>query len=68
MSFEGEMALARRRVDRMDKVDGFKPRDPNTIWCALEAGLRCPETGSQYDALVMLEDLTGRFTSKTKRN
>jgi len=42
----------------LDKIDGGD-RELSTIWSALDCGLRLPETGSQYDALVMLEILTG---------
>jgi hypothetical protein len=59
-TFEQRMAEARARVNELDKVDGHKDRDLKTIWAALDAGLRHPECGAQYDALVMLEDLTGR--------
>jgi hypothetical protein len=84
MTFEENMALARKRVADMDAIDGDSSenrracapadkRSPlsltlNTIWCALEAGLRCPGTGAEYDALVMLEDLTGRASRRSNRN
>ena len=60
MSFESEMAKARTRVAEMDEVDGSKDRKTLTIMLALEAGLKNPESGAQYDALVMLNDLCGR--------
>jgi len=58
LTFDEQMAIARARVAALDKIDGGD-RELSTIWSALDCGLRLPETGSQYDALVMLEILTG---------
>ena len=55
--FDANLDEARKTVAAMDKIDGFKPRDPKTIWSALEAGLRRPETNCAFEALVMLEDV-----------
>lgn len=60
MKFEKELVAARVRVARLDAIDGTRDRQLNTIYCALHAGLLNPECKSQFDALVMLEDLTGR--------
>lgn len=57
MDFEQEIEKAKRRIAMMDKIDGWKPRDPGTIAAALECGLMRPETGAQYDALVMLQEV-----------
>jgi len=54
MSFDEEMAAARGRVAEFDKIDRYRERGPGAIAAALEAGLRNPEGGAQYDALVML--------------
>jgi len=59
MSFDTEMAKARKRVASLDRQDGYKERSLGTIASALEAGLRHPDNGAQYDALVMLGDLPG---------
>ena len=84
-SFARNMALARARVAELDRSDGDSaerrwasyPKDTrcelavtlNTLWCALDAGLRHPGTdGAEYDALVMLEDLTGRTKLRSERN
>ena len=54
--FTNQMERAKKRVASMDKLDGWKPRDPGTIVAALECGLKRPDTGAQFDALVMLMD------------
>jgi hypothetical protein len=41
----------------MDVVDGIADRSPGAILAALECGLLNPETGAQFDAFVMLQDL-----------
>lgn len=65
MTFEEQKQAARERVRAMNKLDGSDVHDLWTILTALDAGLRFPENGAQYDALVMLEDLTG-FVKDTK--
>lgn len=65
--FEEQMAKARIRVAHLDRVDGGD-RSLGTIWAALDTGLRRPKSGAQYDALVMLEDLTGRTSQRGTRN
>lgn len=57
MNFDAEYANAKERVGRFDQLDRRKDREPGTILAALEAGLRHPETGAQFDALVMLKDV-----------
>lgn len=52
-----EISKARERVKQMDEIDGFPDRHIKTILFALIAGLKRPETGAQFDALVMLEDI-----------
>ena len=56
-TFDSEVAEARKRVMSFDEGDGFNDRGLLTILFALEAGLRHPETGAQYDAYVMLRDV-----------
>lgn len=56
-SFEANKTKAIANVAALDAVDGFKDRELSTIYFALEAGLKKPETNAQFDALVMLEDL-----------
>ena len=55
--FEACKAWARKNIAELDGVDGWKNREIGTIYAALEAGLRRPESNSAFDALVMLEDL-----------
>lgn len=55
-SFASEVEKAEARVAEMDATDGFEDRGLGTILMALEAGLRNPESGAQYDAYVMLRD------------
>lgn len=50
------VAEARERVDSFDEIDTFKDRALSTIVAALEAGIKRPESGAQFDALVMLYD------------
>ncbi len=54
--FDHAVMLAGCRVRAMDDVDGFHDRDLRTILFALEAGLRDPDNGSQFDAYYMLKD------------
>lgn len=56
--FEDHVRVARERVTAMDRVDGGD-RLFGTIQSALEAGIRRPSTGAQYDAYVMLEYWVG---------
>jgi hypothetical protein len=56
-SFEKCLAKARKNVAGLDKIDGWKNREAGTIYAALEAGLRHPESNAAFDALVMLEDV-----------
>lgn len=55
--FEENMDAAKVRVMEMDRLDGFRDRSIQTALFALEAGLRNPESGAQFDALVMLSDI-----------
>lgn len=57
--FNVQMEKARQRVADLDLVDGLETYDDTTIAMALEAGLKCPATGAQYDALVMLKKNAG---------
>lgn len=58
---EGELKVAmkgaKRRVMQMDMQDGFKDRMYGTIAAALRCGLLMPESGAQFDALVMLSEM-----------
>jgi hypothetical protein len=56
-AFDAKVAEARKNVEALDRIDGFADRDPKTILFALEAGIRNPDSGAQYDAYVMLKDL-----------
>jgi hypothetical protein len=56
--FDRLLGEARDRVQSMDETDGFKDRYSGTIYAALEAGLKNPESGAAFDALVMLRDVT----------
>lgn len=56
-AFDDAMFKARARVHEMDKSDKSKARDLGTIMTALQCGLLHPDTGAQFDALVMLEEL-----------
>jgi len=56
-AFEAEMKKARRRISKLDAVDGCRDRLPGTIMAALEAGLIMPESGAQFEALVMLQEV-----------
>ena len=55
--FDARMKQARDRVRQLDQADGFQDRYAGTIYQALLCGLQRPETGAQYEALVMLEDV-----------
>jgi hypothetical protein len=57
-TFEENKQRAIRNVASLDDADGYKDRQLRTILFALEAGLRNPETNAQFDALVMLEDIS----------
>ncbi len=54
--FEEKIEEAKQRVYAMDRVDGVRDRSLKTIAKVLDVGLRRPDTGSAYDALVMLGD------------
>lgn len=56
MTFDEKMAAAKKRVAAMDETDRGRDRYLKTIVAALRTGLRYPDTGAAYDALVMLED------------
>jgi len=55
--FNSRLAKARKNVDELDQVGGWKDREIFTIHAALEAGLKNPDTNAAFDALVMLQDL-----------
>jgi hypothetical protein len=52
--FNAGVAEAKKRVSKMDSIDGFKNRTVGTILAALKAGICFPDTGAQFDAYVML--------------
>lgn len=52
------------RVHAMDIMDGRKDRDISTIAATLNAGIRNPASGAQFDALVMLLDLEAQRKAK----
>lgn len=56
VDFDKEMRDAIRRVAAFDKIDGYKPRDLETILGALQCGLLNPKSGAAWDAFVMLTD------------
>ena len=56
--FEVEMKKAADRVESFDKCDGVRDRSLKAIAAALEAGLKQPDTGCQFDALWMLLDIS----------
>lgn len=60
--FELMKVQARRRIDEMDAIDGFRDRELKTIAFALEAGLKNKDIKCAMDALVMLEDRVGTWT------
>lgn len=55
--FASRVEKARKHVHCMDRIDGFADRYLATILSALEAGIRNPENGAQFDAYVMLRDV-----------
>jgi hypothetical protein len=64
--FAAKLLAARKRVAEMDEMDGFKDRHLATIVAALRSGLANFESnyGSEFDALVMLEDLLDQERAK----
>lgn len=59
--FDKKVQEAEKRVKDMDEYEGFQERSIGTIITALDAGLKIPESGAQFDALVMLKDLRERL-------
>lgn len=57
--FTERVTRARKFVAHCDSVDGFRDRDLKTIFLALLAGVRDPDSNAHFDALVMLEDVSG---------
>lgn len=55
--FDKEMCEAKKRVEYMDKSDGWKDRLPSTIWSALKCGIINKDSKAEFDALVMLEEI-----------
>lgn len=51
------VARAELRVAELDKVDGYAERHVDTIMAAIEAGIKCPESGAVFEAYVMLRDV-----------
>ena len=56
--FEKEITQAVDRVNCMDKTDGFQNRYIDVVAAALSAGLVNPASNAQFDALVMLADMS----------
>ena len=54
--FDKQIHRARERVKSFDDIAGTKDRHLVTVLSALRVGLLNPETGAQFDALVMLQD------------
>lgn len=52
--FKANIEAAKTRVKSLSGVDGYQDRELETILFALNTGLRRPETGAAWDALVML--------------
>lgn len=55
MTFEERLDRARKDVEMLDSVDGYRDRRLATILAALGAGLKNPDSNSHFDAYVMLE-------------
>ena len=62
--FEAKMREAKYRVLSLDRLDGHRDRNLGVIHAALEAGLRHPENGAQYDALYMLTDVCEELNTR----
>jgi hypothetical protein len=58
--FNKQVKEARKRVESFDDIDGYKDRHAKTILFALEAGIMKPDTGAQFDAYVMLQDVVNK--------
>lgn len=57
--FNKRVEKARKDVAAMDKHDGYEERELRTIFLALHCGLQEKNLSAAFDALVMLEDVTG---------
>lgn len=55
--FENRIDKARLRVVEMDLMDGAADRGLRTILAAMEAGIKNPDSGAQFDAVAMLRDI-----------
>jgi len=58
--FESRLEKARERVSSFGRFEKGTGRALRAIQAALIAGLRHPETGAAFDALVMLDELVVR--------
>jgi hypothetical protein len=62
--FRQQLEAAKKRVAKLDEVDGYKDRELTTIMLALKTGLRHHDNqegfGCAFDALVMLADVANR--------
>ena len=68
-SYYEKLQRARDRVAEMDEIDGYKERELRTIQLALIVGLRNPgKIAAAFEALAMLEDLTGWKENGWKEN
>ncbi len=65
--FERMRSEAIARVHEMDKIDGYKDREPLTILTALECGLRNPHTLAHWDALAMLQEVVDASVERRRR-
>ena len=54
--FNAGVAAAKKRISKMDAIDGFKDGAVETLLAALKAGICFPDTGAQFDAYVMLDE------------
>lgn len=53
--FDKRIRKATSDVKAMDAIDGAEDNSLVTVLFAMEAGLKNPESGAQYDAYVMLK-------------
>lgn len=63
--FNAGVAAAKKRICKMDAIDGFKDRAVETLLAALKAGICFPDTGAQFDAYVMLGECVTELKETT---
>lgn len=66
--FTAAVDAATKRVASMDEHDGHQACDPLTIMLALEAGLKRPDNGAQFDAYVMLRQAVAGMKKRIENN